>query len=207
MAYPVTVGVEPQIDNRNRLTTAFRLILAIPHLILVGGPGLAVSARADNSGLMLGGGLLGAAAVVLAVVSWFTILFADRHVEGIREFSRFYLRWQLRAAAYLSLLRDEYPPFGEGEYAAALAIVDPSQPRDRLTVGLRLLLAIPQFIVLFFVGIAWTIVTVVAWFAILFTGRYPAGLAFFSVGALRWYFRVEAYLLLLVDEYPPFSLE
>jgi hypothetical protein len=80
------------------------------------------------------------------------------------------------------------------------------EPRNRLTVFFRLLLAIPQLIVVSILGAAWSVVTVIAWFGILFTGRYPAGFYEFSVGVLRWQMRVEAYLLLLRDEYPPFSL-
>jgi hypothetical protein len=112
----------------------------------------------------------------------------------------------VRALAYLMLLEDQYPPFGDAPYPASLTLVDPAGPRDRLTVGLRLLLAIPHFIVLFFVLCAWWVTTVVAWVAILFTGRYPQGLYDFGVGALRWLIRVEAYMLLLIDEYPPFAL-
>ena len=207
MPYPVTVGVEPRITNRNRLTTAFRLILAIPHVILVGGPGASV--MAGRQGWLAGGqnGLLGAATFILAIVSWFTILFANVHFGSIREFTRFYLRWHLRVAAYVALLTDEYPPFGDGEYPTTIAIVDPVAPRDKLTIAVRLLLAIPHFIVLVFVGLAWGIVTVIVWFVILFTATYPEGVARFSVGVLRWYLRVEAYVLLMVDEYPPFSLE
>jgi hypothetical protein len=84
-------------------------------------------------------------------------------------------------------------------------VVDPG-PRDRLTVALRILLAIPHFIVLFFVVFAWWVTSIVAWVAILLTGAYPQGLYDFGVGALRWLLRVEAYMLLLVDDYPPFSL-
>ena len=78
--------------------------------------------------------------------------------------------------------------------------------RNRLTVGFRLLLAIPHFIALFFVVFAWWVTAIVAWVAILITGAYPGGLYEFGVGALRWLLRVEAYVLLLVDDYPPFSL-
>ena len=85
--------------------------------------------------------------------------------------------------------------------------VEPASFRDRLTVAVRLLLAIPHFIVLFFILLGWGITTIVAWFIILFTGSYPQGLYDFGVGALRWLLRLEAYLLLLIDEYPPFSLE
>ena len=80
-------------------------------------------------------------------------------------------------------------------------------PRNRLSVGLRIFYAIPQVIVLLFLNIAWVFTSIVAWFAILFTGRYPAGLYEFAVGVLRWDMRVEAYLLLMRDEYPPFSLQ
>src|SRR5262249_26255694 len=116
------------------------------------------------------------------------------------------LRWRVRALAYFMLLEDRYPPFGDALYPASIEVVDPVAPRDRLTVGVRILLAIPHFIVLLFVVLAWCITTVAAWFAILFTGAYPHGLYEFGVGALRWLLRVQAYMLLLVDEYPPFSL-
>src|SRR5919106_771406 len=108
MAYPVSLRLEPLVENRNRLTTAFRLILAIPHLIL----------------------------------------FAGTHIAGIREFTAFYLRWRARALAYVMLLEDAYPPFGDAEYPPSIGIVDPAGPRDRLTVGFRIILAIPHFIVL-----------------------------------------------------------
>jgi hypothetical protein len=208
MPYPVTVSVEPALTNRNRLTTLLRLILAIPHIILVGGVGLGIAVtQNDSSTSGIGeGGLLGAVAGFLAVVSWFTIVIAGTHIVGIRQFCSYYLRWRTRASAYLMLLEDAYPPFGDAPYPTTVEIVDPVEPRDRLTVLFRLILAIPHFIVLFFIFIAWGFTTVLAWFVILFTGSYPAGMYDFAVGSLRWLTRVEAYLLLLVDEYPPFSL-
>lgn len=207
MAYPVSVSVVPQISSRNRLTTAFRLILALPHFILVGG---AVQwSIGSRNALLLGGntGVLGAIVWVLAIVSWFTIVFSGRHVDGIREFTRFFVRWRARAIAYMLLLVDEYPPFGDGAYPVSVQIAEPTAERNRRTVGLRLLLLIPHFFVLFFVVCGWWLTTIIAWFAILMTRRYPEGLYAFGVGTLRWAIRVEAYLLLLVDEYPPFSLE
>jgi hypothetical protein len=207
MPYPVSVSLEPSLTNRNRLTTAFRLILAIPHLILVGGVGLGFASRGDSRTTFGGeGGLLGAVAAFLAIVSWFTIVFAGVHIIGIRQFTAFYLRWRVRALSYFMLLEDAYPPFGDAPYPASIEIVDPTGPRDRLTVGLRLLLSIPHLIVLIFVLVGWSFTTIAAWFIILFTGNYPQGLYEFGVGALRWRLRVEAYLLLMVDEYPPFSL-
>jgi hypothetical protein len=207
MAYPVSVTVEPMLANRNRLTTAFRLILAIPHLILVGGVALGAAFRGGNATRFgVEGGLLGAVAAFLAIVSWFTIVIGGTHIVGIRQMTSFYIRWRVRALAYFMLLEDAYPPFGDAPYPAAIEIVDPVGPRDRVTVGFRILLAIPHFIVLFFVVLAWCFTTVAAWFIILLTGAYPQGLYEFGVGSLRWLLRVQAYMLLMVDEYPPFSL-
>ena len=209
MPYPVTVSVEPALANRNRLTTFFRLILAIPHIILVGGVGLSIATSQNESSTTSGfgeGGLLGAVAGFLAIVSWFTIVIAGTHIAGIRQFCSFYLRWKTRATAYLMLLEDAYPPFGDAPYPTSVEIVDPVGPRERLTVFFRLILAIPHFIVLFLIFIAWCFTTILAWFVILFSGSYPAGMYRFAAGSLRWLVRVEAYLLLLVDEYPPFSL-
>ena len=208
MPYPVSVTVQPALTNRNRLTTAFRLILAIPHLILVGGGASFSLSSGMGSSTAAGGhgGLLGAVAFFLAIVSWFTIVVAGTHIAGIRQFTLFYMRWRVRAVAYFMLLEDPYPPFGDGPYPSSIEIVDPTGPRDRLSVGVRILLVIPHAIVLLFVLLGWCLTTVAAWFIILFTGNYPQGLYEFGVGALRWLLRVEAYVLLLVDDYPPFSL-
>jgi hypothetical protein len=181
---------------------------AIPHLLLVGGVGVGFAANSRRADLLsMGGetGLLGSIAFLLAVVSWFTIVIASEHYTAIRRYTHFYLRWRVRALAYLMLLADQYPPFGDGAYPLALTFDPPDTPRDRLTVALRVILTIPHFIVLFFVLCAWWVTTVVSWFAIVITGRYPAGLHAFGAGALRWLIRVEAYMLLMIDDYPPFS--
>jgi len=207
MPYPVSIVVERPAGPRNRLTTLFRLFLAIPHIILVGGVGLGVAYQNDSRTTAGGeSGLLGAVAAFLAIVSWVTIVFAGTHIIGIRQFTSFYLRWRVRALAYLMLLEDDYPPFGDAPYPASLEVTDPVVARDRLTVAVRLLLAIPHFIALLFMLLAFCFTTIAAWFIILFTGDYPAGLYDFGVGVLRWRLRVEAYMLLMVDEYPPFSL-
>jgi hypothetical protein len=206
--YPFTVTVEPLLKNRNRLTVAFRLILAIPHLIIVGGIGLGAAYSNSGSSVSWGGetGLLGLVAVILSIISWFTLVIAGQHILGIRQFTHFYLRWRVRALAYEMLLEDRYPPFGDADYPATIAVTDPAGPRDRLTIGLRLILGIPHFIVLFFLVFGWWLTALVSWLLILFTGEYPSGLYEFGVGVLRWLLRVEAYMLLMVDEYPPFSL-
>lgn len=207
MPYPVSVTIQPSLTNRNRLTTAFRLILAIPHVILVGGVSFGAMYSDGGRGTSIGSqaGLLGAVALLLAIVSWFTIVFTGQHIVDIRQFTAFYMRWRVRALAYLMLLEDPYPPFGDATYPASIDIVDPVGPRNRLTVGLRLVLLIPHACALLFLVLAWWITAFIAWLLILFTGEYPEALYEFGVGTLRWLLRVEAYLLLLVDEYPPFS--
>ena len=210
MPYPVSITVQPLLTPRNKLTTAFRLVLAIPHLFLVGGIGFSMvfRTRSDNvTSLGPETGLLGVVAGVLAIVSWFTILISHEHIAGIRAYTKFYVRWRVRALSYLMLLQDQYPPLGDAPYPAAVTIVDPPGERDRLTVGLRIFLAIPHIIVLVFLMTAFWATTIVAWFAILFTGRYPRGLYDFGVSALQWLVRVECYMLLLIDDYPPFSME
>ncbi len=210
VGHPVRILVEPATDARNRLTTAFRPLLALPHLILVGGPIASVAWTAspgDRPRVEASAGVLGAVAWVAAVFGWFAILFTGQFPAGLRDLVAYYLRWRVRAIAYTALLRDEYPPFGDGPYPASLEITGPEAPRDRLTVALRLILAIPHLIIVSLLGIAWGVTTIIAWLVILVTGQYPTALYEFSVGVLRWTTRVEAYLLLLHDEYPSFSLE
>jgi len=103
--YPVYFDVEPQTADRNRLTTAFRLILAIPQVLIVGSPG-SVGLGANS-----GTGVFGAVASVCAFLAWFAILFTGRYPEGLYAYGVGVQRWTLRVQAYLLLMRDEYPPF------------------------------------------------------------------------------------------------
>ncbi|RPJ82574.1 MAG: DUF4389 domain-containing protein [Acidobacteria bacterium] len=214
-SYPVQIDVDPQRAGRNRLTVGFRVILAFPHLILVGAPGFGLGlynetrspdGSAGHSGSLGSNGVLGIVAVVAAIISWFAIVFTGRQPRGLWDLTRFYMRWRANAVAYTALLRDEYPPFGVGPYPVTYDVQYPER-RDRLTVGLRLILAIPHVVVLVFLDIAWFVTAVVAWLAILFTGEYPDGLYRFGIGVMRWTLRVETYVLLMRDEYPPFSLQ
>jgi hypothetical protein len=214
--YPVEVNVEPQLTDRNRLTVAFRIILAIPHLLLVGGPvaigigliaGIVQLTGPDRWFPFGGSGLLGAAAGVMAIIAWFAILFWKQHPRGLWDFADFYMRWKTRVVAYTAMLRDEYPPFGDGAYPTTWRTSYPEWPRDLWSVGLRIIYAIPHLFILIFLGIAWFVTSVIAWFVILFTGNYPQSLYEFGVGVMRWSLRVESYLLLMRDEYPPFSFQ
>jgi hypothetical protein len=144
--------------------------------------------------------------MAVTIIAWFSIVFTGRMPAGLWNFSAFYLRWRVRAVAYTALLRDEYPPFGDDPYFAEAALPDAPPVRNRVTVAFRLILAIPHVILVWLLGIAWFFTSLFAWFAILLTGAYPKGLYEFAVGVLRWSTNVEAYLLLLHDEYPPFSL-
>jgi hypothetical protein len=213
-SYPVTYDAPPPDGARNRLTTAFRIFLALPHLLLVGGPGgvgWSAGAGSGDDGARGGGGaawgVLGLAAMVSAIVSWFAIVFTGAQPRGLWDFTHFYLRWRGRAVAYMALLRDEYPPFGDGPYPASFDPGEFPATRDRVSVAFRLLLALPHAFVLLFVGLAWLVTSIIAWLAILLTGAYPEGLYRFSAGYLRWSLRFEAYVLLMRDEFPPFSLE
>jgi len=211
--YPVHVRVTPSLDDRNRLTTAFRFLLAIPHVLLVGTPIAAAMtwSRTSEAGVehswSAGGGVLGAVAVVCALIAWFAIVFAGTAPEGLLKLGAFYLRWRVRASAYIALLRDEYPPFGDADYPAEVELPPVPLSRHRVSVAFRPILVIPHLLAIWAIGFAWGITTIIAWFAILFTGRYPRALYQFGTSALRWTTRVEAYLLLLTDDYPPFSLE
>jgi Domain of unknown function (DUF4389) len=150
---------------------------------------------------------------VVSVISWFVILFTGALPENFGNFMVQVLRYQWRVYAYLYAWTEEYPGFSPPagyadprDYPAVLNSV-PDTTRNRLTVLLRFLWVIPQYIVLYFVGIAASVVLFIAWFAVLFTGKWPEGMRQFCIGYFRWSLRVSAYFFLLTDVYPPFSLE
>jgi hypothetical protein len=195
--FPVTVSIEAPSGARRRLLAFFRPLLAIPHIVLVG-PASAV----HRTGAA---GLIGAAAYFLGFVNWVLILFRGHGHPGISNFQMFYLRWRTRALAYTALFVDTYPPFGDGPYPASVEVTLVDGPRDRLMVALRPILAIPHLVCLAFLLMAWFVTTLLAWVAMTVTGRYPESLRGFGYAVMGWLVRVEAYALLLVDEYPPFG--
>jgi hypothetical protein len=184
MAYPVSIVIDSQLNTKNRLTTAFRPILAVPHIVVVG-PAISYGKSP---------GLLAAVAYFLAIVNWFALLFTDKDLPGIRDLTLYYLRWRTRAVAYVALFVDNYPPFGDAVYPASLVFAEPPLPRDRVSIALRLVMALPHIFVLVFLLVGWLIVTIIAWFAILLTGSYPASLYPFASGVMQWAVRVEAYM-------------
>ncbi len=209
-SYPVQYNVVPQLTGRNRKTVLFRFFLAVPHLLILGGAGISGSYwMAHGWSRYSGGGAgLGSAAEAMAVVAWFGIIFWNQHPRGLWSFASYYLHWVGYFAAYFALLRDEYPPFGEGDYPVTIDFgeMPANESRNRWSVGLRLIYVIPHALALIFLGLAAVFTTVFSWFIIVFTGNQPEGLANFTLGVVRWALRVQAYLLLMQDEYPPFSL-
>jgi hypothetical protein len=212
-AYPVIYEIT-RPETYNRLTVAFRAILVIPQALLVGGGGGALGwfsfVNRNQGGRyffeIFSSGVLMAVVGFLVFLAWFAIMFSGRFPLSMRDFCIKIWRWSQNVHAYAGLLADPYPPFGDGPYPLRLEVI-PAEHYNRLTVFFRIFMLIPHYIVLALLGIAFFIVTVIAWFAILFTGQYPPSLYDFSVGVARWSARVGAYGLLFVDEYPPFSME
>jgi hypothetical protein len=136
------------------------------------------------------------------------ILFRQKYPKWWFNWNFELTKFSNRVGAYLALLRDEYPSTDEEQ---AVHVYLPYPDAKQLSRGLPLvkwLLAFPHFFILLFLGFAAFIVVILAWFAILFTGRYPRGMFDYVVGVMRWYLRVKAYAVLLTtDRYPPFSLD
>jgi hypothetical protein len=202
--YPIRFDVERELGDRNRVTVAFRIILAIPILILLGTVSGGVISGAENNGAFTvagAGGLLFAGPLLM-------ILFRRKYPRWWFDWNIALWRFENRIAAYALLLRDEYPATDD-EQAVRLEVEYPDVARElnRWLPLVKWLLVLPHVFVLVFVDIALFFVVVFAWFAILFTGSYPAGAQEFVIGVMRWHNRVIAYALTLVtDRYPPFRL-
>jgi hypothetical protein len=202
-------------EKLDRLTTFFRILWIIPIAIILGlisGAGETVTNTTilNEAGEVVEttrntvGGLVSGLSVATALM----ILFRQAYPRWWFDFSRELTRFGARVGAYLFLLTDQYPSTVD-EQSVHLEIDYPDVKNDlnRWMPLFKWLLAIPHYIVLFFLGIAAFFAALIAWFAILATGQYPRGLFDFVVGVGRWGLRVDAYVNLLVtDSYPPFSL-
>ena len=190
-------------ERLDRLTTFLRLLWAIPIFMifaLVGGGGTVASGDTTTSA---GGSIVGGLAVATALM----IAFRQRYPRWWFDFLLALTRFESRVGVYLALMRDEYPST-EDEQAVHLELDYPDAQRlNRWLPLVKWLLAIPHYIVLAFLILGALIAIIVAWFAILVTGRYPRGLFDYLVGVGRWALRVQAYaFFMLTDRYPPFSL-
>jgi len=157
--------------------------------------------------------VLGFGAGAVSLAGWFAILFTGRLPESFGDYLVAVLRYQWRVEAFLFGFTTGYPGFrvvagyvDPGNYPAVLYSARPVL-RRRVTVAFRVVLVIPQFVVLYFVNLAAFAVLIIGWFAVLFAGRWPLGLQSFVTGWMRWTFRVNGYSSLLVDEYPPFGFQ
>lgn len=186
-SYPVRYDVEYP-ESLSRWLIFVKWLLVIPHLIIIY--------------------FLNIAYQVVSVIAFFAILITTKYPEGLFTFAVGIRRWLANAYAYTFLLRDEYPPFSldPGQYPLVLDVEYPER-LNRWMPLVKWLLAIPHYIVLAFLGVAALIVVIIAWFAILITGAFPRGMFDFVVGVFRWSERVNAYVLFMRDEYPPFSLK
>ena len=198
VSVPGTYPAVLEVDHPERITNWKPLVqwlLAIPHFIVLYA--------------------LNVVSEVVSIIAWFAILITGRLPEGLAGVQHMYIRYTNRTYAYAGFLREEYPPFAfdmtaedPGDYPAVrTAFTTEYEDRNRLTVAFRIILVIPQLIVLTVLGIAAFVAVIVGVFVVLFTGKWAVGLRDFVVGVLRWSTRVSAYLLLLTDEYPPFSLD
>jgi hypothetical protein len=211
-SYPARLDVDYP-EQLDRLTTFFRLIWAIPIVIILS----LLSASASSSVTTVtetgnsvsqvtntGGGIAGG----LFLATMLMILFRERYPRWWFDFALELNRFTTRVGAYLALLTDRYPSTVEVQ-AVHLEVDYPDVEQDlnRWLPLVKWLLAIPHFIVLVVLWLIAILAIVIAWFAILFTGRYPRALFDYVVGVSRWGLRVQAYAFLLVtDRYPPFSL-
>jgi hypothetical protein len=204
-AYPATLSVDYPDRQLDRLSSFFRIIAIIPIAII-----LSLLSGGSNSGSegskwavqWASGGLIFFPVLLM-------VLFRQKYPRWWFDWNLALSRFSLRVTAYLGLLRDEYPSTDE-EQAVHLEIAypDAKQGLNRWMPLIKWFLAIPHYVVLVFLAIGAVFSVIVAWFAILFSGRYPRGLFDFVVGVLRWGLRVTAYAFILVtDRYPPFSLQ
>jgi len=197
MSYPITLTVEyPERLSRGWVVLKLLfswLYVDIPHGICLGLYGIAVG--------------------VVTFIAFWVILFTGKYPKGMYDFVVGYWRWSLNVGAYLSYLRDEYPPFSgeQTTYPLTLTVEYPER-LSRGWVVLKLLfgwlyVGIPHWIILWLYGIVVGIITFIAFWVILFTEKYPKGMYDFVVSYMRWSTNVGVYLSLLRDEYPPFSGE
>jgi hypothetical protein len=192
--YPATLTFDPpeKIANWRPLVN---WLLAIPHFVLLNA--------------------LGALSQAIGVVSWFVILFTGALPEGLANLQVMYMRYSTRTSLFAAFMKEEYPPFtfsttpaDPGDDGRVRVEINPQLAnRNRLTTAFRIILVIPHVIVLVLLFLGAAVSVLIAFFAVLFTGRWPEGLRDYVLNVMRWGLRVQAYFLLLTDEYPPFALD
>lgn len=205
-SYPVVFAVDYPDRDLDRLTTFFRIFTVIPIAIVMGtltGGSFSFGGAGETTRTVA---VSGVGLLFLPVL--LMLLFRGKYPRWWFDWNLELLRFTNRVMVYVALMDDRYPSTDE-QQSVHLEYPYPDVPRDlnRWLPLVKWFLAIPHYIVLFFLGIAAVVVVVIAWFAILFTGRYPRGLFDFVEGVIRWQNRVIGYAIVLVtDQYPPFRL-
>jgi hypothetical protein len=202
-SYPVEFDVAYPDRDLDRLSTGFRIFIAIPILIVAGAFGGHAYGAGDQA--VVAGGVTGG---VLFLPTALMIIFRQKYPRWWFDWNLELMRFSNRITVYLALMDDQYPSTDEHQSVRLdFPYPDAQNGLNRWLPIVKWLLAIPHYIVLFFLWIAAIVCVICAWFAILFTGRYPRGLFDFVLGVMRWGNRVIGYAFALVtDEYPPFRL-
>jgi uncharacterized protein DUF4389 len=182
--HPIGLIVTDDLQ-RNRLTVFFRLLLVIPHFIVLA--------------------LWGIAVWVVVLVAWIVGIFTGRVPDGLHNFMASFLRYATRVVGYMFLLADPWPPFGSGGSYPIDARIDGPQPQSRLTIFFRIILAIPALILAGVFRQVNQIVAFLGWFYALFTGRMNEGMRNISAWLLRYEVQTNGYVLLLTGRYPSLS--
>lgn len=185
--YPVRYEAD-YAEQRLRVRTGFRFILAIPWLLL--------------GGAFVTGGF------IIAFIAWFAIVFAARYPQGLYEFNAGVIRFVARANAFFNLQTDEWPPFGweeAPEYPVRARVDPPLERYSRAKTGFRLIVGFPAIFMLYLIGSVWPLAAAIAWFHIVFTGRSAAGTHNVLSYGLAYQLRATAYFLLMTDTLPPIS--
>jgi hypothetical protein len=203
-AYPITLAIDYPDRLLDRLSTGLRILYAIPILIL--------SAAIGGGTIEIGAGsrvyAFGAAGGFLFIAPALMIVFRERYPRWWFDWNLNLARFTTRVTAYLSLMDDRYPSTEEEQSVhLSLPYPDVRGELNRWLPIVKWILAIPHYLALLVLTIGAVFVVIAAWFAILFTGRYPRGMFDYVAGVIRWHARVGGYaFLLLTDRYPPFSL-
>jgi Domain of unknown function (DUF4389) len=199
-SYPLSFDVPYPDRELDRISTGFRIFTVIPIAIVLAALGGSTSTGLERV-VFIGGG-------IVAFPTFLMILFREKYPRWWFDWNRELLRFSNRVASYALLLDDRYPSTDEEQWVR-LDFEYPDVPNElnRWLPLVKWLLALPHYILLVFLDLGAVFAAIGAWFAIVFTGRYPRGLFRFVVGVLRWNNRVAAYMLLLTtDRYPPFRL-
>lgn len=176
----------PRPERLSRLLIFVKWLLVFPHAFILS--------------------IFGFVANIVGFIAWWTILIFGSYPEELWRLVYSYVRWNARVSVYVSLLRDEYPPFGDGPYPVQFQLERP-QRQSRLLLFVRIVAVIPLALWLSLVGIWAAILSIAAFFAILFTGNIPEGIFDWLVRFMRYSLRITVYTLMLTDEWPGFTLD